>query len=165
MDHRVINSLVILPTYRCSAACQDCCFGSNPRVKGEISYENIIKYIDEATQIKSISLLVFSGGEAFLLGDKLDNAIEYATNKGLRTRIVTNAYWAYDENAAFKRLKKLKDKGLTELNASTGDFHQQFVPIDRVINATIASLKLEPLKIFILLIKKLFATELVVIAF
>lgn len=141
-QHRVLNTLVFLPTYRCSAACKDCCFGSNPRVQGEIPIENILKYIDQAAATKTIKLIVFSGGEPFLLGEKLDTAIEYAYNKGLLTRIVTNSYWAYSEDGAYKRLKQLKDKGLTELNSSTGDFHQEFVPVRRVVNASLAAIRL-----------------------
>jgi HKD family nuclease len=139
---RLPISLTILPTYRCSAACQDCCFGSNPRVKGQIPLDMILSYIDQAANLKTIELIVFSGGEAFLLGEDLDTAVSYASKRGLLTRIVTNAYWATNEDFAYKRLKKLKDVGLTELNVSTGDFHQEFVPFRNVINATLASLSL-----------------------
>ncbi len=142
MNRRLPISLTILPTYQCTAACHDCCFASNPGVKGRVSLENILKYIDQAAEMKTIELVVFSGGEAFLLGDDLDVAIRHANSKGLLTRIVTNAYWATSIETAQKRLSKLKEAGLTELNASTGDYHQEFVPIKNVINATIASLSL-----------------------
>jgi organic radical activating enzyme len=137
------SSLTILPTYRCSAACKDCCFGSNPFVQGEISLERILAYIDEAAQISTIKLVVFSGGEPFLLGEKLDLAIRRANFHRLLTRIVTNAFWATTELAAKERLRSLKSCGLTELNISTGDYHQEFVPLKNVINAILAALSLE----------------------
>lgn len=142
VDHRLPLSLAILPTYRCSAACQDCCFGSNPFMKGEIPIENILDYIDQAAKIKTMRLIVFSGGEAFLLGKNLDRAVACAAQHGLFTRIVTNAYWATTEEVAYRRLTELKNAGLTELNASTGDYHQLYVPIKNVVNATLAALSI-----------------------
>jgi pyruvate-formate lyase-activating enzyme len=140
--HRFPLSLTILPTYRCSAACQDCCFASDPFVKGEIPLENILNYIDQAARIETMRLIVFSGGEAFLLGKKLDIAVARASQHRLLTRIVTNAYWATSEESALKRLTELKNAGLTELNASTGDYHQLYVPIKNVVNATLAALSI-----------------------
>src|SRR5437899_7114277 len=72
--------LTILPTYRCTAACAQCCFESNPHVQGRIPIERILDYIDQAAgDFPSLRLVVFSGGECFLLRQDLDAAIERAT--------------------------------------------------------------------------------------
>ena len=61
--------LTIIPTHRCTAQCEDCCFRCTPRIKQELSYEDIIKYIDQALlKFSTIKLGVVSGGECFLLG-------------------------------------------------------------------------------------------------
>ena len=137
----VPNTLTILPTYRCSAACKDCCFGSNPSIQGRIPQDRILKYIKDASMME-IKLIVFSGGEAFLLNEDLDEAISLASSLGMKTRIVSNGYWATSEEIALKRLRKLRDNGLNEINFSTGDFHLEFVPIEKVINGILAAFKL-----------------------
>jgi len=138
----IADTLTIIPTYQCTSACKDCCFGSNPQIRGRLSQENVLKAISEAAK-SGIRLLVFSGGECFLLGKDLDAAIAYATQLGMVSRCVTNGYWATHEEVARRRLEELQNAGLTEINFSTGDMHQQFVPVERVINGCMSALALK----------------------
>jgi MoaA/NifB/PqqE/SkfB family radical SAM enzyme len=64
-------------------------------------------YIDQSVEAypQSMVVLVLTGGECFLLGNKLEQIIEYATNKGLRVRVVTNGYWAKTYEIAKKKLQ------------------------------------------------------------
>jgi hypothetical protein len=48
---------------------------------------------------------------------------------------VTNGYWAKSIEAGRRRLRELAAAGLNELNISTGDFHQEYVAEEVVINA------------------------------
>lgn len=137
----VTNTLTILPTYQCTAACENCCFSSSPSVKGRIPQERILRYIQEGAE-QGIRLLVFSGGEAFLLRHDLNEAIALASSLGMKTRIVSNGYWAIREDVALDKLRALQEVGLDEINFSTGDFHQRFVPVKRVINGVIAAITL-----------------------
>lgn len=129
----------ILASYNCTAACEHCCFDSHPGIKKRLSLEEIIEFIDKASTFKKMKLIVFSGGECFLLGKELDIAIGHATKLGLATRCVTNGYWATSYETALLRLDKLKEAGLKEINFSTGDFHQQYVPQENIINGVAAS--------------------------
>jgi hypothetical protein len=105
-----------------------------------MSYEDIVKHIDEVTKtFPSVKVLVITGGECFLLGNDLDNIIAYSTKKGLSSRVVTNAYWAGTPDIAKKRLHDLVDAGLTEINFSTGDDHQKFVRFENIVNAVVAA--------------------------
>jgi MoaA/NifB/PqqE/SkfB family radical SAM enzyme len=127
--------VTILGTYRCTAACENCCFGSNPYLTKRLALDDILAFIEESSHYPSCQLVVFSGGECFLLGDDLATAIEYATSLGLRTRCVTNGYWAKSLRHGRRRLSAIVEAGLKELNVSTGDFHQQWVAQDTVVNA------------------------------
>lgn len=89
-----------------------------------------------------MELIAFSGGECFLLGDDLTQAIQYASDKGFRTRCVTNGFWAKSMRSGRRRLCELRDAGLDELNISTGDYHQEYVSEKTVVNAAILSLDL-----------------------
>lgn len=83
---------------------------------------------------------MFSGGECFLLGDDLFEGIKHASELGLMTRCVTNGYWATSKNVTRKKVEKLVEAGITEMNFSTGDEHLKYVPIERILlGATICA--------------------------
>ncbi|MGO9759850.1 MAG: radical SAM protein [Solirubrobacteraceae bacterium] len=132
----------VLASYNCSAACTHCCFDSHPGIKQRLTLGEIKRFIAECSTFETLRLIVFSGGECFLLGRDLNRAIEHATSLGLQTRCVSNGYWAATPKRALSRLQGLRDAGLKELNISTGDFHQEYVPSDRVVNATEAAVML-----------------------
>lgn len=147
-----VKSITIVTTHRCTASCDDCCFDCSPFKRDQLTYQQIKWIINECIKLfPSIRLIVFSGGECFLLGSDLDRSIRYAKNKGLKTRVVTNAYWASEINKTIKRLSRLKDVGLDEINISTGDNHLKFVDKKNVLNVVGAAinLKFSPLAITI----------------
>ena len=130
------TTLTISPTHKCTAACYNCCVSCSPNIKHIMPFKRIRSHIDEALQTyPSIKIVVLTGGECFLLGKDLERVIKYIHKKSRLSRVVTNAYWAKDYISAVKKLSALKTAGLTELNVSTGDNHQQFIPFQYVANA------------------------------
>ncbi len=108
---------------------------SAPERKTGLNEESISSAIGQLHANKPLRLVVFAGGEPTLLGGELLNSIAYASDLGIVTRMVTNAYWATTEEAARKKLNELRDAGLMELNISTDDYHLPYIPFERVINA------------------------------
>lgn len=90
----------------------------------------------------SLGVVVFTGGECFLLGLRLRLAVAYASRRGLATRVVTNGYWATSERRAKRMLRALQRCGLREVNFSTGAAHRRWVPRERVINGCVAAVRL-----------------------
>lgn len=135
------STMTILASYRCTAACKHCCFDSNPSLTQRVDLHDIIDFINQGMAYPELELVVFSGGECFLLGDDLVTAVRHCKERGLLTRCVTNGYWAKSIEAGRRRLGELVDAGLDQLNVSTGDYHQEYVDEDTVINA--ASLGVE----------------------
>jgi hypothetical protein len=136
--YRGPKTLSIMPTFTCSAACTHCGTLSSPQDKTNLSHEHVLDGIREAYEL-GFEVVVFTGGEATLRRRELLEAISYATSLGLPTRLVTNAYWARSLEVAGSRLAELIDAGLTEINYSTGDEHVRYVPMDRVVFATIVA--------------------------
>lgn len=137
------RTLTLLPSYRCNAECRECCFECSPTLHQRIPQGELLQYIDEAADaFPKLKLVVISGGEPFLLGKDLTECVGQASGHGLIARCVTNGFWAGSSERAKRRLEELKCAGLTELNMSTGDDHQVFVPFDRVVNAVIAAAEL-----------------------
>jgi len=95
--------------------------------------------IDEARDVQGIRAVVFTGGECFLLGRRLDALVARANSAGFVTRCVSNAYWADTPRRASDRIRRLVDAGLREINLSTGTNHSRFVPVRSVLNAAEAA--------------------------
>ena len=123
----------------CTAKCSHCLMNCKPGLKHKLSFEQMRKAIDQFSRKKNANLVVFTGGESTLLGEDLFRAIRYATLKLLRTRLVTNAHWASSLERARNYVRKLREVGLTELDFSVDDFHEPFVPLDKIRNAWLAS--------------------------
>lgn len=148
MSFKLFRISLIL-TYSCNAECRHCFFECGPDRKEVMSLELGKKAIDEAANLnaKWISL---TGGEPFLQRDLLFDLLEYTDLNGLNSEIVTNCYWAETQKTAEKILSQLKLKGLDVINISLDDFHQEFIPIKKVVNAYNAALNLG-LKIVIMI--------------
>lgn len=131
------STMTLLVTYGCTAACEQCCFESNPKIKERLSLEQIKRSIQAAKDsFPALKLIVFSGGEAFMLKDDLIQAVKYANDLGLMTRVVTNGYWAKRPDKAREIVLRLKDAGINEINISTGLDHQKWVTEETVLNAS-----------------------------
>lgn len=135
------KSLTFITTYRCTAACKQCCFESSPDVKGRLSKQHIIDTIrDVRANYPSVEVVIFTGGEATLLKNDLVQSVAEATRLGLATRIVSNGSWGKSPKTAKRLATALADAGLRELNISTGKDHQEWVPPASVINAAEAAI-------------------------
>ncbi|EMF0060914.1 radical SAM protein [Enterococcus hirae] len=133
------EAITIMTTFKCTAECEECCYQCSRNRNERLGIMTIKSYIKESREVfHNLKAVYFTGGECFLLGNDLIEAISYATSLKLLTRCVTNGYWGKDSKKAFDLAAKLKKAGLKEINFSTGDNHQKFVPIDSVIEAAIA---------------------------
>ncbi len=141
-EMRGLQHLVFSTTNRCTARCLDCPVVHEGGPPSTLTGEQMRGVIDEVMGWGTLRLVVFTGGEPFLLGDELRRTVAHAARYGVFTRIVTNAYWATSRARAEHLLKKYKDAGLTEINISCDDYHQQFVPLRNVKYASEAALDL-----------------------
>lgn len=140
---RCLRELVFSVTNRCTARCRDCPVVHEGNPPHSLSADEMIQIIEDILHFGFLQLVVFTGGEPFLIGDDLNKVVKYAANHGVLTRIVTNAYWATTKEKAVEILTDLKMAGLTELNISCDDFHQEFVPLENIRNANDAALAID----------------------
>jgi pyruvate-formate lyase-activating enzyme len=132
------RTLSIMPTYRCTAECTHCGTGSNPRDTTSLQLEEMCAAIDQAAKA-GYGTVVFTGGEPTLAGSDLLQSMRHAALLGLRVRIVTNAHWAANDDAAVRRVNDFVCAGLAEINFSTGDQHARFVALKNIFHATRAA--------------------------
>lgn len=128
-----LDSFAFHVTYTCPLACAHCCFSSNPQNRDRLHIDHIKATIDQIPQ--GISLIAFTGGEPFLLGENLIDLVQRAASRGAITRVVTSAYWAKTRKAADRWLQSLSRAGLNELSISWDDFHEEFVDFSNIKNA------------------------------
>lgn len=145
MINKIIEpkTLSLITTEQCTAACHNCCFQCSPHKRQRMSLKEMMFYIDEVIRdFPEVVACVFTGGECTTLGSDLIKILEYSQSNGFKNRIVTNGHWASNEVKALNYLKRLKDSGLKELNLSTGDEHQKWIPFDKIVYACKAAVKI-----------------------
>ena len=132
----------LIVTDECTASCNNCCFNCSPKKGISMSLEDMKYYVNSGIEnFKEIKTVVLTGGEPFLLGIKqLKDIINHINKLNLRSRIVTNGFWATHSKTK-EYICELVASGLNEINFSTGDEHQKFVNIENIINACIESVK------------------------
>jgi len=136
---RGLRELVFSVTNRCTARCQDCPVVHNGEPPATLTPAVMKPIVDDVYGWGSLGLVVFTGGEPFLLGDDLREMVAYVARLGVYTRIVTNAYWAKSKEAALATLSEMKAAGLTEINFSCDEYHQEFIPMEYIRNANDAA--------------------------
>jgi len=109
-----------------------------------MSVEEIKDLLRQADEMGCLCA-VFTGGEPSLLKDKLLDILRYIRREtGIKyTRIVSNGKWATTYDRAYSVLREWKEAGLSEVNISCGEYHQEFVPISSVVNAYRAAVELD----------------------
>ncbi len=137
----MLESLVFATTYQCPIKCQYCGAECSPEQTARLSLKDMISIIDNVYSYGKLELVVFTGGEPFLLGKDLLTCTEYCAKKKIATRIVTNAYWAKSPQVARDTIRPYKEIGLTEINISCDDYHQEFIPLERIKYANDACLE------------------------
>lgn len=139
--------LAFVTTYRCNFLCDHCSLSAGPNRREVLSIHIMRQAIEQAYDLPSIRLVVFTGGEPTLCQDLLYEGIGLARKKGFFTRLVTNGWWAQTPERAREFLQNLQEVGLTEINISYDDFHssylKQYGGEQNIINAVMAAIDLK----------------------
>lgn len=132
------QTLCIMPTFQCTAACRSRGMNSRPRDHTWLSLEQMDAAITQAAD-RGYQEVVFSGGEATLAAENLIAAMRRVQAHGLTCRLVSNAHWAHTPTEAERLVDRLIACGLAHLTVSTGDEHARFVPLTSVMTAAAAA--------------------------
>lgn len=121
----MLTGIHFLLTYKCTSECDHCFVHGSPSANGTFTVGQIKSVLDEAAKINTIKWIYFEGGEPFLFYPLMLEGIKIAREKGFRTGIVTNAYWAASEENAELCLKPLRELGIADLSVSDDAFHSK----------------------------------------
>jgi hypothetical protein len=136
-----LSGLHLLLTYLCTAECDHCFVWGSPWQSGTMTLENIGQILDQAEEMGTVRSIYFEGGEPFLFYAVMLAGIRMAHERGFETGIVTNSYWASDEQDALEWLRPFK--GLVGyLSISSDLFHADEEMTAKARNTQAAAKKL-----------------------
>lgn len=131
----------LILTEQCDVSCAHCWFSCGPEKTATMSFRDAQNYVDKASRA-GVEWISLTGGEPMLFPLLVENIVEHASRLGMRTELVTNCNWAKSTETASSTLRSLINAGLNVVNVSADDFHQAFVPFDRVAHVYAAAKRL-----------------------
>jgi hypothetical protein len=135
------DTLSLMTTFACNAACAHCSVFSGPARRETFPTELARSVIDEAAKTRSIKMIAYTGGEPMLEYERLLELMEYASARGLQAGLVSNSSWAVDAETARQRFREMVARGLTVYITSLDEYHLEYIELEAIRRAIHASLE------------------------
>ncbi|MBN1882743.1 MAG: radical SAM protein [Deltaproteobacteria bacterium] len=134
MEHLTISLFL---TVRCSSRCRHCGAWETQAARGDMTKEEISRLVAMLKAVPAVTAVGMTGGEVFVVRDLLHHAVSELREAHLPYTFTTNAYWAKDFEMAKETLSDFIDT--IGIGFSTDSFHQEYIPLMRVVNAVRAA--------------------------
>jgi organic radical activating enzyme len=143
-----LSGLHLLLTYQCNFECDHCFVWGSPWQRGTMTLKNILDILKQGKDLGTIKRIYFEGGEPFLFYAVLLSAVREAARMGFQVGIVSNGYWATDEDDAVECLKHFSSF-IQDLSISSDLYHYGEKLSRQMQNACAGAKKLEiPFEVF-----------------
>lgn len=119
-----ITGLHLLLTQRCVLECDHCFVWGSARHVGAMTAREVEEILDQGDDLGTVDSVYFEGGEPFLCYPVLVHGVRAASARGHRVGIVTNGYWAVDEDDARAWLEPLAGH-VQDLSVSADRLHER----------------------------------------
>lgn len=129
---KMLHTLGFFITGNCPLRCEHCYTASSQDIDLKIDWGVISTWFDDIASTGDIQQVSITGGEPFCMFDRLRKVVRIITASGLRTSVITSAYWASDKKKIDKKILPLVEAGLVMLSISVGEYHQRQIPIHNV---------------------------------
>jgi hypothetical protein len=133
------NAILFNIVEQCNIRCRHCGYADSLR-DSTVSEIDLINWVTQAVDY-GIRHIIFTGGEPFIKFNLLKTGFEAVAQAGGTSGVFTNSSWAKSLQDAKRILGQLPQ--LTELFLSFDKYHQEFVPLDKVLYAVEAARELE----------------------
>jgi hypothetical protein len=95
--------------------------------------DQAMQWLVDLCEVQPIENVTIHGGEPFLYFDVMAAILRKARELEIQHRwVITNGFWAENDDAAREKLRLAKETGLTAITFSVDAFHQEYVPFDLV---------------------------------
>jgi MoaA/NifB/PqqE/SkfB family radical SAM enzyme len=122
---------------RCNIKCDHCVAAGDQfdLIKMELDQAKTCIIELSAAGVTGIS---FTAGEPFLYFEDMLELIKICHSLGIYSRIVTNSFWAKDNEQTDTYIKDLQQAGLSQLRLSFSRWHQEHVAKENVVRAALS---------------------------
>lgn len=134
----MLTGIHFLLTYSCNFECDHCFVYSSPRAEGTFTLEKIRRVLDESVKMGTVEWVYFEGGEPFLFYPLMVEGLRIAGDRGLKTGVVSNAYWAISDEDAELWLRPFCELQVSDVSVSDDAFHypdEKYTPAKRAVAA------------------------------
>ena len=129
-----LNRIEFVVTDACSGRCKHCSNGERNNTSGSVDADAAITVIRQAAERFSIESVMTFGGEPLLHPETVYKIHDIAHRCGIPKRqLITNGFFSKDEVEINEVAKSLCDSGVNEILLSVDVFHQEFIPIEPVM--------------------------------
>lgn len=129
-------------TTKCNSKCIYCQADASPLKNEAMDVEDAYGYLAETSSVSTLKSFMVFGGEPMLFPSRAMAIFEKAHQLRIpKIDMLTNGVWGKSQHRAAKLAMQLKDAGLNVLGVSVDAFHQQFIPLEYVRNAGVASVR------------------------
>jgi MoaA/NifB/PqqE/SkfB family radical SAM enzyme len=133
------NGAMTTITYRCPCRCLHCGIRAGPDRNEDLDLNLLRKYIEGIFEL-GFTRLSITGGEPMFYEDGFNASLDLCSKFHISLDVLTNGFWVRDGQKASTVIRRLFGLG-GKVVFSVDDFHQQFVPLERVKNGVIISLR------------------------
>ena len=121
------RELVLALTDRCTASCSSCPLQCGPECSHEMNRHLAIDLIGQASLL-GFRRITLSGGEPFLLPDRVRELLEYARDTGINQRCVaTNGFWGEWPDERIENDVRGLNGLLTHMTFAFDSFHAEHI--------------------------------------
>jgi hypothetical protein len=117
-----LTGLHLLLTYQCTFECDHCFVWGSPWQEGTMTLATVREVLRQARDAGTVESIYFEGGEPFLYYPIMVRGVREAADAGFSVGIVSNAYWATDEQDALEWLRALEGL-IGDLSVSSDLYH------------------------------------------
>jgi pyruvate-formate lyase-activating enzyme len=100
-----LSGLHLLLTYQCNFECDHCFVWGSPWQSGTMTSRDVRRILRQAKDLGSVEWIYFEGGEPFLYYTTLLKGVQEAALMEFQVGVVSNSYWATDEEDALACLE------------------------------------------------------------
>jgi hypothetical protein len=137
-----LKGIHLLLSYKCDLQCDHCFVWGNPAAKDAFSIEQVRQILKEAKKLETVTYVSVEGGEPFLYYPIMVRTVQEATRLGLHVEVLTNCYWATNQEDAEAWLTPLAETKNVELSLSSDLYHSSSWEAASVKNAARAASEL-----------------------
>ncbi len=122
-------------TLACTARCAHCVTSASPKVSRKMSLEEARRVVEQTAAAPDFKAIVFTGGENLIHKAEMLELVRLCTRLGLRSEIITNAFWGTSRRVARAMVEPVVEAGAGGFRISIDRFHLSYVPARSVRTA------------------------------